>query len=109
MGKASFCNVQDLKGGIQCYVARDAVGEEQLQRILKFDIGDIIGVRGEGVQDKPAAVPFTLAVTLLSKEPAGAAGEFPQPDERDARYRQRYVDLIVNPEVEDTFVKRSNH
>lgn len=108
MGKASFCNVQDLKGGIQCYVARDAVGEESYKDFKKFDIGDIIGVRGEVFKTKTGEISIhASAVTLLSKSLQVLPEKFHGLTNTDMRYRQRYVDLIVNPEVKDTFVKRS--
>ena len=108
MGKASFCNVQDLKGGIQCYVARDAVGEDSYKDFKKFDIGDIIGVRGEVFKTKTGEISIhASAVTLLSKSLQVLPEKFHGLTNTDMRYRQRYVDLIVNPEVKDTFVKRS--
>ena len=108
MGKASFCNVQDLKGGIQCYVARDAVGEGSYKDFKKFDIGDIIGVRGEVFKTKTGEISIhASAVTLLSKSLQVLPEKFHGLTNTDMRYRQRYVDLIVNPEVKDTFVKRS--
>lgn len=108
MGKASFCNVQDLKGGIQCYVARDAVGEDIYKNFKKFDIGDIIGVRGEVFKTKTGEISIhASAVTLLSKSLQVLPEKFHGLTNTDMRYRQRYVDLIVNPEVKDTFVKRS--
>ena len=108
MGKASFCNVQDLKGGIQCHVARDAVGEDSYKDFKKFDIGDIIGVRGEVFKTKTGEISIhASAVTLLSKSLQVLPEKFHGLTNTDMRYRQRYVDLIVNPEVKDTFVKRS--
>ena len=108
MGKASFCNVQDLKGGIQCYVARDAVGEDSYKDFKKFDIGDIIGVRGEVFKTKTGEISIhASSVTLLSKSLQVLPEKFHGLTNTDMRYRQRYVDLIVNPEVKDTFVKRS--
>ena len=105
MGKASFCNVQDLKGGIQCYVARDAVGEDSYKDFKKFDI---IGVRGEVFKTKTGEISIhASAVTLLSKSLQVLPEKFHGLTNTDMRYRQRYVDLIVNPEVKDTFVKRS--
>ena len=104
MGKASFCNVQDLKGGIQCYVARDAVGEDSYKDFKKFDIGDIIGVRGEVFKTKTGEISIhASAVTLLSKSLQVLPEKFHGLTNTDMRYRQRYVDLIVK----DTFVKRS--
>ena len=108
MGKASFCNVQDLKGGIQCYVARDAVGEDSYKDFKKFDIGDIIGVRGEVFKTKTGEISIhASAVTLLSKSLQVLPEKFHGLKDPELRYRQRFVDLIVNPEVRDTFVKRS--
>ena len=97
MGKASFCNVQDLKGGIQCYVARDAVGEDSYKDFKKFDIGDIIGVRGEVFKTKTGEISIhASAVTLLSKSLQVLPEKFHGLTNTDMRYRQRYVDLIVN-------------
>ena len=100
--------MQDLKGGIQCYVARDAVGEDSYKDFKKFDIGDIIGVRGEVFKTKTGEISIhASAVTLLSKSLQVLPEKFHGLTNTDMRYRQRYVDLIVNPEVKDTFVKRS--
>ena len=96
------------KGGIQCYVARDAVGEDSYKDFKKFDIGDIIGVRGEVFKTKTGEISIhASAVTLLSKSLQVLPEKFHGLTNTDMRYRQRYVDLIVNPEVKDTFVKRS--
>ena len=108
MGKASFCNVQDLQGGIQCYVARDSLGEEPYKLFKKMDIGDIVGVRGEVFRTKTGEISIHAAeVLLLSKSLQPLPEKFHGLTNRDLRYRQRYVDLIMNPEVKDTFIKRS--
>ncbi|MBE6936193.1 MAG: lysine--tRNA ligase, partial [Ruminococcaceae bacterium] len=108
MGKASFCNVRDLKGGIQCYVARDAVGEESYKNFKKMDIGDIVGIRGEVFKTKTGEISVHAAeVTLLSKSLRVLPEKFHGLTNTDTRYRQRYVDLIMNEEVRDTFIKRS--
>ena len=108
MGKASFCNVQDLKGSIQSYVARDSVGEEEYKAFKKMDIGDIVGVRGEVFKTKTGEISIHASeVTLLSKSLQTLPEKFHGLTNTDLRYRQRYVDLIMNPEVKDTFIKRS--
>ena len=108
MGKASFCNVQDLKGNIQSYVARDSVGEESYADFKKYDIGDIIGIRGEVFRTKTGEISIHAAsVVLLSKSLQILPEKFHGLTNTDIRYRQRYTDLIMNPEVRDTFVKRS--
>ena len=108
MGKASFCHVQDFKGTIQAYVARDFVGEEPYADFKKFDIGDIIGVRGTVFKTKTGETSVhATEITLLSKSLQPLPEKFHGLTNTDLRYRQRYVDLIVNPEVRDTFVKRS--
>ena len=108
MGKASFCNVQDLKGNIQSYVARDSVGEESYADFKKYDIGDIIGIRGEVFRTKTGEISIHAAsVVLLSKSLEILPEKFHGLTNTDIRYRQRYTDLIMNPEVRDTFVKRS--
>lgn len=108
MGKASFCNVQDLKGSIQSYVARDSVGEEEYKAFKKMDIGDIVGIRGEVFKTKTGEISIHASeVTLLSKSLQTLPEKFHGLTNTDLRYRQRYVDLIMNPEVKDTFVKRS--
>lgn len=108
MGKASFCNVADLKGNIQLYVARDAVGEEPYAAFKKFDIGDIVGVKGEVFKTQKGEMSIHVAeITLLSKSLQVLPEKYHGLKDTDQRYRQRYVDLIVNPEVKDTFVKRS--
>ena len=108
MGKASFCNVQDLKGNIQCYVARDNVGEEEYKDFKKYDIGDIIGITGEVFRTKTGEISIHVAnVTLLSKSLQILPEKFHGLTNTDVRYRQRYTDLIMNSEVKDTFIKRS--
>lgn len=108
MGKASFCNVADLKGNIQCYVARDSIGEEAYKEFKRMDIGDIVGVRGKVFQTKTGEISVHAdAVILLSKSLQPLPEKFHGLTNTDLRYRQRYVDLIMNPEVKDTFVKRS--
>lgn len=108
MGKASFCNVQDLKGNIQSYVARDAIGEESYKEFKKFDIGDIIGIKGEVFRTKTGEISIHAAeVTLLSKSLQILPEKFHGLTNTDLRYRQRYVDLIMNPEVKNTFIRRS--
>lgn len=108
MGKASFCNVQDLQGGIQCYVARDNVGEESYKDFKKMDIGDILGVKGTVFKTKTGEISIHVTnLTLLSKSLQILPEKFHGLTNTDLRYRQRYVDLIMNPEVKDTFIKRS--
>ncbi len=108
MGKASFCNVQDLPGNIQCYVARDSIGEESYTDFKKYDVGDIIGVEGEVFTTKTGEISVHAAkVTLLSKSLQILPEKFHGLTNTDIRYRQRYTDLIMNAEVKDTFVKRS--
>ncbi|MEF9941258.1 MAG: lysine--tRNA ligase, partial [Lachnospiraceae bacterium] len=108
MGKASFCNIQDLKGNIQSYVARDSVGEEVYKEFKKFDIGDIIGLTGEVFKTKTEEISIHASgVMLLSKSLQILPEKFHGLTNTDIRYRQRYVDLIMNQEVKDTFVKRS--
>ena len=108
MGKASFCNVQDLKGNIQSYVARDSIGEESYKAFKKMDIGDIVGITGEVFKTKTGEISIhASAVTLLSKSLQVLPEKFHGLTNTDMRYRQRYVDLIMNPEVKDTFIKRS--
>ncbi len=108
MGKASFCNVQDLKGNIQSYVARDSIGEEAYKAFKKMDIGDLVGIKGEVFRTKTGEISIhASAVTLLSKSLQVLPEKFHGLTNTDLRYRQRYVDLIMNPEVKDTFVKRS--
>ncbi len=108
MGKASFCNIQDLKGNIQSYVARDSIGEEEYKAFKKMDIGDIVGLKGEVFRTKTGEISIHAAeVTLLSKSLQILPEKFHGLTNTDLRYRQRYVDLIMNPEVKDTFIKRS--
>ena len=100
MGKASFCNVQDLKGNIQSYVARDSVGEEVYKEFKKYDIGDIIGIKGEVFKTKTGEISIhASSVILLSKSLQILPEKFHGLTNTDIRYRQRYTDLIMNPEV----------
>ena len=108
MGKASFCKIQDKQGVIQCYVARDDLGEEAYAEFKKIDIGDIIGVKGFVFRTKTGEITVhTKELTLLTKSLKPLPEKFHGLQDTDVRYRQRYLDLIVNPEVRDTFVKRS--
>ena len=108
MGKASFCNVQDLKGNIQSYVARDSIGEESYKDFKKLDVGDLIGIKGEVFRTKTGEMSIHASeVTLLSKSLQILPEKYHGLTNTDLRYRQRYVDLIMNPDVRDTFVKRS--
>lgn len=108
MGKASFCNIQDLKGSIQVYVARDSVGEETYKDFKKMDIGDVAGIRGTVFTTKTGEISIhATEVTLLSKSLQVLPEKFHGLTDTDMRYRQRYVDLIMNAEVKDTFIKRS--
>lgn len=108
MGKASFCNVQDLEGNIQSYVARDSIGEEPYKDFKKFDIGDLVGIEGEVFTTKTGEISIHAAsVTLLSKSLQILPEKYHGLTNTDLRYRQRYTDLIMNEEVKDTFVKRS--
>ena len=108
MGKASFCNVQDLKGSIQVYVARDNIGEEPYADFKKYDVGDIIGVKGEVFKTKTGEISVHASeVELLTKSLQVLPEKFHGLTNTDQRYRQRYVDLIMNQDVKDTFVKRS--
>ena len=110
MGKASFCHVQDLEGSIQSYVARDSLGEEAYKDFKKLDVGDVIGIRGEVFRTKTGEISIHAAeVTLLSKSLQILPEKFHGLTNTDLRYRQRYVDLIMNPEVKDTFIKRSKN
>ena len=109
MGKASFCNILDQTGNIQSYVARDSLGEEAYKEFKKLDIGDIIGLEGEVVQTKTREISLHAAkITLLSKSLQILPEKYHGLTNTDARYRQRYVDLIMNPEARDTFIKRSH-
>jgi len=108
MGKASFCNVQDLPGNIQSYVCRDSLGEEAYAAFKKLDIGDLVGIKGTVFQTKTGEISIhATEVTLLSKSLQVLPEKFHGLTNTDMRYRQRYVDLIMNREVKDTFVKRS--
>ena len=108
MGKASFCNIQDREGNIQSYVARDSVGEEPYKAFKKMDIGDIVGLKGEVFRTKTGEISIHASeITLLTKSLQILPEKFHGLTDRDIRYRQRYVDLIMNPEVKDTFIKRS--
>ena len=108
MGKASFCRIQDLKGVIQCYVARDTIGQDDYADFKKMDIGDIIGVRGYVFKTKTGEISVHAeSLTLLSKSLQILPEKYHGLTNVDMRYRQRYVDLIMNPEVRDTFIKRS--
>ena len=108
MGKASFCHVQDLQGTIQSYVARDSIGEEPYKDFKKLDVGDVIGITGEVFKTKTGEISIHASqVTLLSKSLQVLPEKFHGLTNTDLRYRQRYVDLIMNPEVKDTFIKRS--
>ena len=108
MGKASFCNVADLKGNIQSYVARDSIGVDFYQEFKRMDIGDIVGIEGEVFTTKTGEKSIHAhSVTLLSKNLKPLPEKFHGLTNTDMRYRQRYVDLMMNPEVKDTFIKRS--
>ena len=108
MGKASFCNVQDLKGRIQIYVARDEIGEDSYKDFKKYDVGDILGIKGKVFKTQTGEISIhAQSVTLLSKSLQILPEKFHGLTDTDTRYRQRYVDLIMNEEVKDTFVKRS--
>ena len=108
MGKASFCHVQDLPGSMQVYVARDAIGEESYAEFKKDDIGDIVGVRGTVFKTKTGEISVhASSFVLLSKSLKPLPEKFHGLTNVDLRYRQRYVDLIMNPDSKDTFIKRS--
>ena len=108
MGKASFCHVQDLEGTVQCYVTRDDLGEEDYKQFKKLDIGDIVGISGKVFKTKTGEVSVHAdKVTLLAKSLQILPEKFHGLTNTDLRYRQRYTDLIMNPEVKDTFLKRS--
>ncbi|MCI8712175.1 MAG: lysine--tRNA ligase [Ruminococcus sp.] len=108
MGKASFCNLQDLKGNIQSYVARDSVGEEAYKDFKKFDVGDLVGIEGEVFRTKTGEISVHAAnITLLAKSLQILPEKYHGLTNTDLRYRQRYVDLIMNPGAKETFVKRS--
>ena len=108
MGKASFCNIQDLKGNIQCYVARDDLGEDSYKAFKKMDIGDIIGVEGIVFTTKMGEISIHVnTMTLLSKSLQILPEKYHGLTNTDMRYRQRYTDLIMNEDVKKTFVMRS--
>lgn len=108
MGKASFCNIQDLKGNIQSYVARDSIGEESYGDFKKYDVGDIVGITGEVFKTKTGEISIhASSVTLLTKSLQILPEKYHGLTNTDIRYRQRYTDLIMNEEVKETFVKRS--
>ncbi len=108
MGKASFCNVQDVKGSIQAYVARDSIGEDSYKDFKKYDVGDILGITGEVFKTKTGEISIHAAsVTLLSKSLQILPEKFHGLTDTDTRYRQRYVDLIMNQDVKETMIKRS--
>lgn len=108
MGKASFCNVQDLQGNIQSYVARDSIGEDAYADFKKYDVGDIVGIKGEAFRTKTGEISVhAQEVTLLSKSLQILPEKYHGLVNTDIRYRQRYTDLIMNEEVKNTFVKRS--
>ena len=108
MGKASFCNIQDLQGNIQAYVARDDVGEDSYQDFKKYDVGDILGIRGAVFRTKTGEISVhAKEVTLLSKSLQILPEKYHGLTDTDIRYRQRYVDLIMNADVKDAFIKRS--
>ena len=108
MGKASFCNIQDKEGNIQVYVARDEIGEESYKDFKKYDVGDILGVKGKIFRTQKGEISIHAEeVTLLSKSLQILPEKYHGLTDTDTRYRQRYVDLIMNEEVKDTFIKRS--
>ena len=108
MGKASFCNIQDLKGKMQLYVARDEIGEESYADFKKYDIGDILGVKGKVFKTKTGEISVHAEeIVLLSKSLQILPEKHHGLTDTDTRYRQRYVDLIMNEDVKDTFIKRS--
>jgi lysyl-tRNA synthetase class 2 len=108
MGKASFCNIQDLQGKIQAYVARDSVGEDSYKDFKKYDVGDILGIKGTVFTTKTGEISVHAEeITLLSKSLQILPEKYHGLTDTDTRYRQRYVDLIMNEEVKDTFIKRS--
>ncbi len=108
MGKASFCHIQDLQGTIQAYVARDIIGEEEYKAFKKLDIGDIVGIKGEVFTTKMGEISIhATELVLLSKSLQILPEKFHGLTDTDTRYRQRYIDLVMNSEVKDTFIKRS--
>ena len=105
MGKASFCNIQDVQGNIQVYVARDEVGQDEYKAFKKYDVGDILGIKGEVFKTKTGEISIHASeVTLLSKSLQVLPEKYHGLTDTDMRYRQRYVDLIMNEEVKDTFI-----
>lgn len=108
MGKASFCHVRDVQGDIQAYVARDNIGEDSYKDFKKYDVGDLLCIKGEVFKTKTGEISVHASeVTLISKSLQILPEKFHGLTDTDIRYRQRYVDLIMNPEVKDTFLKRS--
>lgn len=108
MGKASFCNIQDLEGRIQAYVARDEIGEDSYKDFKKYDVGDILGIKGKVFKTKTGEISIhATEVTILSKSLQILPEKYHGLTDTDIRYRQRYVDLIMNEDVKDTFIKRS--
>lgn len=108
MGKASFCNISDLKGNIQAYVARDSIGEDSYKDFKKYDVGDIVGISGEVFTTKTGEISIHAeSVVLLSKSLQVLPEKFHGLTDTDIRYRQRYVDLVMNQDVRETFIKRS--
>ena len=108
MGKASFCNVQDIKGNIQVYVARDEIGQDEYKAFKKYDVGDIIGVKGTVFKTKTGEISVHASeMTLMTKSLQILPEKFHGLTNTDLRYRQRYVDLIMNEDSKETFVKRS--
>ena len=108
MGKASFCNIQDLQGNIQSYVARDDIGEDSYKDFKKYDVGDILGIKGKVFKTKTGEISVHASeVILLSKSLQILPEKYHGLTDTDIRYRQRYVDLIMNADVKDTFIKRS--
>ena len=108
MGKASFCHIQDLKGTIQVYVARDCVGDEEYSAFKKYDIGDFVGVKGTVFKTKTGEISIhAVTLTLLTKSLRPLPEKFHGLTNTELRYRQRYLDLVMNPDSKDTFIKRS--
>ena len=108
MGKASFCHLRDQTGDIQLYVSRDDLGDEDYADFKKFDVGDIVGVRGFVFRTRTGEISIhTKEIELLSKALNPLPEKFHGLTDQETRYRQRYVDLIVNPEIKETFVKRA--
>ena len=108
MGKASFCNIQDLQGNIQAYVARDEVGEDSYKDFKKYDVGDILGIKGRVFKTKTGEISVHAEeIKLLSKSLQILPEKYHGLTDTDLRYRQRYIDLIMNADVKETFIKRS--